>query len=56
MLRSGKSITEVAELTGHSAKVLVDHYAGAVGERRDQRLWTSWDDAWEWAVKETDIP
>jgi hypothetical protein len=28
----------------------------AVGNRRDQRLWTSWDDAWEWAVKETDLP
>jgi hypothetical protein len=56
MLRSGKSVIEAAELTGHAPNILLAHYAGIVGSKHDRRLWTSWDDAWEWAVKETDIP
>ena len=53
MLRSGMSIIEVAELTGHSPAVLLQHYAGIVGDRHDTpRLWTGWDAAWDWAAQE----
>jgi hypothetical protein len=55
MLRAGKSLTEVAELAGHSPTVLLERYAGVVGSRRDHRLWTGWDDAWNWATQERDI-
>jgi integrase len=57
MLRSGRSLTEVTTDVGNSPMVLVQHYAGIVaGGRADMRVFTGWDDAWEWAAKETDIP
>lgn len=55
MLRSGMPITDVAELAGHSPAVMFDHYAGVVASSRGAHQWTSWDDAWAWAVTETDL-
>jgi integrase len=57
MLRAGRSLTEVTTDVGNSPMVLLQHYAGVVaGGRADMRVFTGWDDAWEWAAKESDIP
>ena len=56
LLRAGKPITEVAALAGHTPSVLLGHYAGIVHSQGSTRLWTGWDQAWEWASAETAVP
>ncbi|MFF1530292.1 hypothetical protein [Cellulomonas sp. NPDC058312] len=52
MLRSGLSVEHVAELTGHDVVTLYRHYSGVVGDLRSRQVWSGWDDAWAWAVRE----
>ncbi|WP_182111666.1 site-specific integrase [Actinotalea sp. JY-7876] len=55
MLRAGLHPTKVAEIAGHSVNVLTTHYAGVVHSHSQRHLFTTWDDAWAWAVQETEL-
>lgn len=56
MIRAGLTAPEVSVLTGHSAAVMLRHYAGLSSAHRDLHQWRGWDDAWAWASREHDIP
>lgn len=55
MLRSGKTLAEVADIVGNSSTVIEDHYAGVVPGEHERRAFTTWDDAWAWAAQETTV-
>jgi len=55
MLRSGMTVEQVAERTGHDPVQLFHHYAGFVGGYADRHTWAGWDAAWDWAVREHDV-
>lgn len=56
LLRSGLSVEEIAQRTGHDVMVLYTHYAGFVEGHKNRHTWTNIDDAWAWAAAEHDVP